>query len=440
MKFLLHTKESIADRILEFLRQIAQVDSAADSESLADYDLLILDAKTCGSDSESQDRALLKDAFDRDRAVLVLNAAEDQKQALADYIGFQSHGAGMAYFVKPVRDNAGRTHYRILEKTFPTSGSLWRGDARGDGEKPIEQSDPMEINLADSSENREIHDRELRSFGKSLTEMLQPERAAEGIDRDKPSDLKWKAWIYSRDQSFDATGPKFRFGPPPLQHLSCYTTYEFQAYLNNWPETGAFQFLFLRQGGIYETNGMKNDTDHVKGWYLTQFSPTYPASKELFYYSSSPANVSDSKDVTTSSGFTVEFNTSGGGAQYNFSSSETQRIWDWRVTQLTGTSWQYYQQIPYSGISTTFPYDMVGNKGVLKALPEISKYSLQFDLQVVWKTNSVEKKWVNVTGENRMRTDYIITEHTSGTGWEGDWWYYITNPSPTFALDLSLVS
>lgn len=441
MKFLLHTKESIAGRVLEYLKHIAQVDAFSGNESVAGYDLLVLDPKTCGPSSESQDQALLKEAFDKDRAVLVLNAADEQKQVLAAFIGFRSHGSGMAYLVIPLRDGAGRTHHRIFEQMFPTSmGTLGRMDARGDGERLSDQSELVKMDLQDSSEKPELPEHELRAFGERLRGMLQPGRAAEGMTQNVPSGLKWKTWDYSQCQCFTASGGKSRLGTPPEQYISCLTTYEFQAYLNNWPETGPFQYVFLKQSGIYQTNGMSRNWEREKGWYLTQLAPTYNAAEELFYYQSSPANVSDSKDVTTSSGFEVNFNTGGAGASYNFSSSETQRIFDWKITQLAGTKWRYMQKSPYPGDITTFPSSMVQKKGVLKELSDISKYSLQFDVQVVWKTNSVVKKNLNITCLNYLRADYIITEHTSGDEYEGHWWYSNSTYSPTITIDLSLVS
>jgi hypothetical protein len=152
--------------------------------------------------------------------------------------------------------------------------------------------------------------------------------------------------------------------------------------------------------------------------------------------------VAGKTSVTTGSSFDINFSTDGGGASYQFSKSETREIADWGVVQISGSSWRYAQATPYKGTTTSFPSDMVesNDKGELKGLPTISKYSLQFDTQIVWKTNSVITSSVQINCTNYLRVDYIITEYQSGTKWNGYWWYYPTTWTPFFSINLGLLT
>lgn len=435
MKFLLHVKEAMNEPVQQLLKSLAILEPYNTKQPISSYDLVVLDAMTCTTGDK-----LYKDSLDNMVPLLVLNPGDEQKKLIAEKIGFKSPGASIAYLVKPVKDNNGRIHYRILEQPFSSKGKCGKRSAVGEGPGMKEQSDLVMRDVAQGSGDKYPSPLELKSFGAKAQELLKSDKT---VATDVPPDMIWAEWDYSVPQTFTATGDKDDdLGTPTPQDLSCYTTYEFKAYLNNWPETGPFQYLFMRQSGIYQTNGMKHDGHHEKGWYLTQVATNYQAPPELFYYQSSPANTNDSKEVTTTSGFEVNFDQDGAGASYKFSESETDEIYDWKVIQKTANSWQYSQEDPYSGTTDDFPDNMVEkhDKGELKSLPDISKYALQYDIQLVWKTNSVLRKLVEINCEQILRADYIKTEHETGTKWIGCWWYYWDPIYPSFSIDLSKVS
>jgi hypothetical protein len=408
------------------------------NERVADYQMVVLDAAACTASAD-----LAASALDAGVPVLVLGAHDEAKAVLARHIGFRSAGDSAAYLVAPLKDEAGGTHFHILEQALPAAKQevTWQ-EAAGEGEGMKECYEAHTEDMSDPSGVLQPTREELKGFGRRVRALLKGERQRKALAGDIPAGLKWKSWVYSVDQTFTASGSKSSLGTPKQQTLSCFTTYEFTAFLNNWPETGAFQYLVLQQTGIYQTNGLVKNDDHERGWYLTELAPSFQASSPLFYYQSSPPNVAGSKSVTTTSGFAVNFNNGGAGATYNYSSSETNVISDWKVAQLTGTSWQYSQVDPYNGTTNSFPGGMVesNDKGELKGLPDISKYSLQFDVQTVWKTNEVVQSEVSVGCTNTCRTDYIITEYDSGTKWEGYWWTYIDTRQPSFTIDLGVIS
>jgi hypothetical protein len=440
MRFLVHVDRGLPPLFHQFIEHLGTIERHAAGAHPSSSDVVVLDAATAVTDAG---RELVRQAIESDRAVLLLDAGDEQKRALVSVTGFASQGPGAVYLVQPVRDHAGRQHFSILEQSFPSKLTLVFQEARGEGEGVNWRGEALETPiLAEGGGPAEVPADELERFGDKVRERLlsppAPPLRAQAI----PPDLKWKAWVYTQCQCFTASGGRSSIGTPADQYISCQTTYEFEGYLNNYPETGAFQYLFLRQSGIFQTNGMAHDDKHTRGWYLTQLAPNFVAPGNLFYYQSSPANAAGKKTVTTSSSFTVNFETGGAGASYNFSKSETEDIYDWNVVQISGSSWRYAQAVPYPGTTTSWPSSAVesDDKGELKPLPIISRYSLQFDVQIVWKGNQLITTVVPIACNNYLRVDYIMTEYHSGTKWEGYWWTFDSRPFATFQIDLGLLT
>ena len=436
MQFLLNAKEP-SDVVLDFLDHTGVVHRTLAEGTVTDYDAVVLDQVTA---LDSAGRDLITAAIGADRAVVLLEPADEQKAVLTDVIGFGSAGPSALYVVVPCRDNVGGQHFRILEQRYPTQlVQLMHQEASGEGPGVTERGDVIELDLGGTPP--EVPLEELKRFGKEVKDLLtsRPMTATAGAI---PPNLKWKSWVYSQCQCWTARGASSKLGTPADQYISCQTTYEFDGFLNNWPETGPFQYLFLHQTGIFQTNGMAHNGDHTKGWYLTQLAPSFEVPSQLVYYQSSPPNVANKSSVTTTSGFSVNFSNEGAGASYDFSQSETREISEWEIIQLTGNSWRYAQASPYAGTTTTFPDNMVesNDKGELKGLPNISKYSLQFDVQSVWKTNALVTVPVTVKCSNYLRADYIITEYESGTAWSGYWWYSPAQWTPAYTINLGLLT
>jgi hypothetical protein len=438
MRLLIHVESRLPGPMLGFIEHISTVERDVVGKNVEEYDLVVIDDRTA---LQGPGRDLVERAIEADRAVLLLNGTDEHKDVLGQVIGFSSPGPSLAYVVRPVRDHAGRQHFQILEQLPPSPlPRVVFQEAQGEGDGITELGDSTELDLGPGPSQVPLD--ELARFAKKVKALVTEPPRLTAAGGPVPPDLKWKSWVYSQCQCFTASGSRSNLGTPANQYISCQTTYEFDGYLNNWPETGAFQYLFLRQSGIFETNGMAHDDAHTKGWYLTQLAPSFRAPSQLVYYQSSPPNVIGKTSATTSSGFTVNFDTGGAGASYEFSSSETWEIADWEIVQLTGNSWRYSQARPYPGTTTSFPDSMVesNDKGELKGLPAISKYSLQFDVQLVWKTNELVRSTVQIDATNYLRTDYIITHHESGTKWTGYWWYYPSVWQPSFTINLGLLT
>src|SRR5262245_42768046 len=115
MRFLLHAAGALSDPVSQYLHHIAEVKRFQAGDRFADHDLLVLDAGACAGDGAE----LARQAFEVGTAVLVLDAGDEEKQILQKLIGFRSEGRGAAYLVLPLRDGAGRAHFRIYEQRYP---------------------------------------------------------------------------------------------------------------------------------------------------------------------------------------------------------------------------------------------------------------------------------------------------------------------------------
>ena len=439
MKFLIHVDQSVPASVRAFLEHVGTLEEYRAGGSGSGYDLVVLDdAKAAAADG----RDLIRRVLEGDGSILILGATESRKKEVGDLIGFSSHGDGAAYFVRALRDGAGRRHFRIHEQSFPESVDTFYQEVTGEGSTVTPVTEVEHVSIYRRGVDRaDVPEDEMKRFAERVLTLISGGpllSTLEGI----PPGLVWRSWIYSMCQCWIALGEKTKVGTPPQQGISCETTYEFDGYLNNYPETGSFQYLMLRQSGIFQTNGMKNDNDHNRGWFLTQLAPEFRPAPQLFYYQSSPANANNTKTVTTGSSFEVNFSNQGVGATYQVNKSETEVIADWGVVQKSGSSWVYAQATPYSGTTLDFPSSAIkkDDKGEIKPLPTISKYSLQFDVQIVWKTNQLVNAAVDVACTNLTRVDYLLTEYYSGTKWDGRMWYSPVVWSPVYTINLGLLT
>ncbi len=410
--------------------------------ALSSDDVLVIDALTC----PASDVPLGFPALDAGAALLLLDAGDDHKKALAGHIGFRSHGTSRGYRV--VKRGGGGVRCYISEVGDSTApASLYCASGSGNQEQGTLQPATSQVVYENQIETLPMTDEDLDFFVGSL------KMAAVATDEANtpPDGLIWYTWIYSRSHSFTASGSynsEADLGPPPSRTISTNLTYTFQGALNNATQSGSFQFLGLQERGIYQNNGMASKTDTSCGWTLGSICPTFNPPASLYWYQSTPSNTNDVSTVTTGSSVTVGFNAgtggAGGNASYTYSNSVTENITDWYITQQTAANWIYAQNTPFDG-NTTDPSqinDSRGWNGLIdtSTFPVISTSSLQFAADAVWKTNSVLTGEISISVVNLMRVDYIMVDKVLGFGnaW-ADWWKQ-SNPSDVFSIDMSVLT
>lgn len=445
MRIVTLTSTKTSNPVYARLVQAAAPTLHADGEKFAAGDVVVLDA--AGSTPDDVSRAF--PAFDAGATVLLLDAGDDHKQALAQRIGFRSHGSSVAYSAKRT-DAGGATRVDVSEvgQTSAPASSVSQGGS-ADAEGANKQTFEPQVDFDNVEQAQTLTDEDIEFF---VTSLQTRNVASLSEAAAAPSGLVSKSWNYSRSHSFTASGSQNSgtgLGPPPSKTISVNLNYVFQGALNNATESGSFQYLGVQETGIFQNNGMSNTSDTNYGWVLGSICPTITQPSTLYWYQSSPANTNDVTSVTTGSSVTVGFNASntggGGNASYTYSNSSTQNITDWYITQMTASSWIYAQNTPYDGNTTsgsTVADCINWYSGLVdtSSFPTISKSSLQFAVDAVWKTNSVLTSTQTISVSNQMRVDYIMIDTFLGLGTKWATWIYTSTPTDTFSIDMSVLT
>ncbi len=438
MKITTHTHGAISNAV--YTRLTAGTTAAVYKEDavFAEGDLFVIDASSCPAHEVGLALApLLAGA-----GVLLLDASDEHKKALAQHIGFRSHGASTGYFVIRHVNIAGHVSYRIVEagdstlKTTATSQCAFKASAT-DGY----EIQPAVVALQDVQQVHALTQADIDLFATTIASPVVLD-----VSAPPPAQLVWKNWIYSRTHTFTATGAgNSDFDAPPSKTISLLLTYTFQGALNNTPQTGPFQYLGLLETGIFQNNGMSHTSNTDFGWTIAAFNPTFAASSALQYFESSPSNTNNVSQVTTGSSVTVGFDASSAGTagingSYTYSNATTKNISDWYITQNQSSNWIYAQSTPYDGVTTSFPsggFNWFTGLIETDSFPVISTTSLQFAMSAVWKTNSVLTGEVDITVYNLMRVDYLRENTFLGLGTKGKFWNSTSVPQDTFSIDMS---
>jgi len=439
MKIITLSHQTINNPIYTKLAAGAQIEIYSGDGPVDECDVFVFDAASCAAAEVSQAVAPL----DAGAWVLLLDLSDEHKQALAKRIGFRSHGAGRGYLVAKTNDAEGHERFRIVEArdSKPKVSSMSRG-FQGDKTGVTKEFDP-EVAFQDQEQEHPLSDAEVDVFLSVLAASPQ----AEASDSAPPG-LIWKSWIYSRTHTYTASGTvnsDTGLGPPPSKTITLLLTYDFEAALNNAPQSGAFQYLGLLMTGIFQNNGMSNTTDTNYGWIIAELNPSFQQSSDLFWYSSSPANTNEQTQVTTGSSVTVGFDQNGVSAGYTYSNSVTENITDWYITQQTASEWIYAQNTPFDGSTQNYKVaegcvNWYSGHINTSSFPAISTSSLQCAVNAVWKTNSVLTTEVPISISNFMQADYMMVGEFLGLGTSFALWWATSEPTDTFSIDLSVVT
>lgn len=438
MKITTHAHGAISNAVYAYLTAGTTAAIYREDTPLSTGDLFVIDARSCPAHEVSLAFApLLAGA-----GVLLLDASDEHKKALARHIGFRSQGANTGYFVSRHADAAGHVSYRIVEAGDSTS-KMTSTSQRAYKDNIIEQHEvhPAVVAFEDVQQVHALTQADIDLFATTIASPVVLDASAP-----PPAQLVWKNWIYSRTHTFTAAGAgNSDFDAPPSKTISLLLTYTFQGALNNTPQTGPFQYLGLLETGIFQNNGMSHTSNTDFGWTIAAFNPTFAASSALQYFESSPSNTNDVAQVTTGSSVTVGFDASSEGTaglngSYTYSNATTKNISDWYITQNQSNNWLYAQNTPYDGVTTSFPsggFNWFTGLIETGSFPVISTTSLQFAMSAVWKTNSVLTTEVDITVYNLMRVDYLRENTFLGLGTKGAFWNSTSVPQDIFSIDMS---
>lgn len=403
-------------------------------------DLVVFDCASCPPEDVSK----LFGVLETGAGLLLLDAAEAHKKALAAHVGFSSHGSSRGYFVAR-RAVGGKVGYHFHEAKDTLSQSTLRmAGSRRNADGSLTAVEPTAFF---TSVPHALTSDEVAMFIKGLQKTLAMPLE---LDTPPPTGLVYQTWTYSKPYSYwisAAENEDTGLGPPPTTSVSLQMTYVFDGALDNADQAGAFQYIGCSLSGILSNGGLKGDSGESFGWSLANFNAQFSTSSdELFYYSSSPANSSGSSSVQTGSNVTIGFSTGGATAGYTFSNSVTNNITDWQVVQLSGSSWNYAQVTPFDGNATDNGtidncLDWAHGDGVqTDEFPTISTSSLQFAVNTVWKTNAVVNDVITFQGSTSNQVDYIMTQVLLGaTNMEASW-CWISSSNDSFDIDMSMIS
>ncbi|HEX6899663.1 MAG TPA: hypothetical protein VF789_08120 [Thermoanaerobaculia bacterium] len=423
--------------------QISDLRSATMFSPDAKYssdDLVVFDCATCPAEEVSK----LFGALAAGAGVLLLDATDAHKKALAAHVGFRSHGGSRGYFVAR-RAVGGKVGYHFHEakdtlsqSTLRMAGSLRNADGSLTAVEPtaVFTSVPHALTSDEAAGF-------IKGFLRTLAMPLE-------LDTPPPAGLIYKNWTYSKPYSYPISASENEstgLGPPPSTTVSLQMTYVFDGALDNADQAGAFQYIGCSLSGILSNGGLKGDSGESFGWSLANFNAGFSTSSdELFYYSSSPANSSGASSVQTGSDLTVGFSTNGVGGTYTFKNSVTNNITDWQVVQNSGSSWNYAQVTPFDGNATDNGtidncIDWAHGDGVQTGeFPTISTSSLQFAVNTVWKTNAVVNDVITFQGSPLAQVDYIMTQVLLGATNKEASWVSKCGSTDYFDIDMSTIS
>lgn len=377
--------------------RISDLGSAAD-------DLVVFDCASRPAEEVSQ----LFGALDAGAGLLLLDATEAHKEALAAHVGFRSQGAARGYFVAR-RAAGGKVGYHFHEAT----------------DAPEEVAD----------------------FIQGIRETLaMPLR----LDESTSGPVE-QTWTYTTSHPFTAVGPynsDTGLGPTPDGSISLQLKYVFEGALDTGDNAGPFQYIGCTLSGILSNGGLVGNTGETFGWILANFNPSFSVASDAFSYSSSsPANTSGTSTVQTGYNVNVGVSTgSGASATYNYSNSITNSISEWNVVQTSSSSWNYAQATPFDGNATDNGtidncIDWAHGNGVQTGeFPAISTSTLQFAVNTVWKTNGVVTDTVLFYGNTLTQVDYIMTQVILGATNKECSWVHKAASNDAFYIDMSKLS
>ncbi|TNJ36054.1 hypothetical protein FGF66_12290 [Chlorobaculum thiosulfatiphilum] len=422
-------------------------------ESITEFDLLVVDCsaiphhqfETAGQQSFS--------AIKANRPVLLFRPTQAHKQTLAQYGVIFTYicSDSLCLLIDPTSSADGDPVALVEHMGAISEGMVERTlDVRNNaGQIETVRTDVFPVNKAAvptisdlqpfiSRVQQAVH---RRSFGGTHND-VKASNDDQGPNL-PPSDIPKTLWnctpilLYWTLNPHGGTQDNFT---PPQGNITLECLASVGVYYDNVNFNQPVQWLLIEHSGHLYTQINVNDKTN-RGWSLAYMTIAGQniSSATMVSNQSSPNNVSDVTQYTSSSEFTVGLTagTEGiaGNMSYSIGSSQSCSISDWKIIQKTPNSWLFDQQTPYDGTTDGFPDGAAGSDGVA-ALPTISTSALAFNSQTVWVHLPATKDSINVSYTYDVQCRFTWSEST-GTDWSAWSWRWHTWPSKGFTIAFS---
>lgn len=279
-------------------------------------------------------------------------------------------------------------------------------------------------------------------------------KAQYGIKRfssEVPSDLTWQ------------------YFPDQVQHMSGRINGTFSIY-HEFGHGDDDYLVVYQEDGLVSLGNLISDQQLGRGYFIyrmdTSVTPNLTGDG-VSWVASSPATVNQSIEKTETTVDTFEtsinlgINAEGGTA--GESMSESTQIWhgysmkvsDWNITensdaQTNKCAWMWYQNVPWTGNDKPIgdfgwwqqAYNVGGGWDDTKALPELSRTSLQYHSSACWRFNKsliTANNMLNVTFSGGA-TYYLAAISMPQLGNSGHHQILYNTPSNTWQLTIDLVA
>jgi len=458
IRYLVHTREPVFHVVLQALQDKAEFILATGSESVTDFDILVLDGRTY---SPTELKPLAESALemiDNGRPVLLIHSTEENKKILSDAGVFHSYieRDGSALLVEPRTNTSGKfiPSRGLCEQFFALpselKGTLSILTENRDGSR-IEESINYEPEVVDRSEDISAYAHFIErvelvvatlSHGAPLT--------SDGGSMQPPNGVPTSCY-YLTDitpyYQWTCTGTKDKDTKitPVQQSFTLSGIIQAGVYYDNGSGPAKQWIKIQQDGSIFPDNGgpVKNNHKDQIGWSLGAYWPRasnspvgqYNDDSTIVDDTSSPSTTSNSYTYVSSTSFTVGLaaGTDGlnGNMQYEISDSTSETITDWAVTQSNSLDWCMYQQVPFDG--RTVNADDIGGKNGLLEPSNIALYGNTFETQSVYVFQPASG--TNLGFKFPYVCNMIYQGYRSGF-WGYHWRIWNFGPMPLFNLVL----
>lgn len=447
IRFLLHAIGPLEDIFAAPLQLSGSTTKYDGSQTPVEFDLLVLDPRSLKAAAFAESAALAKRMLDNNKPVLVLRPSKAHKQILASAGALRTYGAtdSVALLIEPRGNLSNKLQLALAEQFGPQAGHprLIRTVSGGGPVDILPVTPPADPNLQDMAK---FIDRVMAAVHSRRGGPAHSLVAGNASPDSPPSEIPVGLYDITPINLYFpiiTSGSADGGFTPPNGSVYLEALVTIGVYYDNLSYNTPVQWLLIEHSGLFYTMGLEMDDKWHIGWSIGELDigGQNISSQTLVTRQSSPNNVNNQTEYTSSSEFTVGVaaGTDGlnGNANYTIGSSQTSAISDWTVVQISPDNWDFYQQTPYDGSTApgTFPDGAAGSGGVA-SLPPISTGALAFTTQTVWVQQPANNQDSNI-GYVYYTQCFFTYASKTGPSWKAVCWCFPSTPYQWFNIDWS---
>jgi hypothetical protein len=424
------------------LAQAGEIVAADGSQDPKGFHMVVVDGASTRPAEMSKIVPQLSAALDSNVPVMFLEPTEEHKKSLSSKVHGWSSGASAACFIYPIQDQHGRRFYGVHEQFAPRRPDvplMVVESHRGPNGKRV-ASEPVEIASSAGGPPPALAAEHVAEFVGDVTKVLRELRQKGTVDviSTPPQDCPFWANPYKIYQPIAVGATGVGSGSQTVSG-----TAQVGIYYDNLTYSNPVQWTLVSNQGNYSSDIIENDSSGL-GWTVGGFEINGPGlgastQGDFSLFQSSPQSVSGQTNYSSTTSFTVGVAAGTDGLSANASYTESSNfnfaLNDWEITLTGDDSWNFYQQVPYSGEwqGPSFPSGAVSG-GSPAALPSISTSSLSFATQTVWLVMNPLQSTMPITFNYQCFPTYLTTP--SGKNATDTFYYYSAwTFSATYNLD-----